>query len=110
MVDRTTKDDMPGIRSARGCVGKQALGIGVRIMLVLLLVAATVCLRKLYIVQETLAVLLLLAVATLTFLVFAIAFMLIQEGVRQAVLWAKTGDGRLASLSPFLNVAIRKRL
>jgi hypothetical protein len=53
-----------------------------------------------YTVQEFLAVLLLLAISTATILVFAVAFILFQEGIRRAVLWVKTGVIRLASLSP----------
>jgi hypothetical protein len=92
---------MPSIRSYRESIGiRRFLGIGVRIMLALLLVAAMGFLMKLYVVQEILAVLLLLAVPTVTILVFGVAFILVQEGVRRAVLWTRTGIVRLASLSP----------
>jgi hypothetical protein len=53
-----------------------------------------------YTVQEFLVVLLVLAVSTATILVFAVAFILFQEGIRRAVLLAKTGFIRLAGLSP----------
>jgi hypothetical protein len=69
-------------------------------MFALLLVAAMGYVRKLYMVQEILVVLLLIAVPTLTVFVFTVAFILIQEGIRRAVLWAKTDIVRLASLSP----------
>jgi hypothetical protein len=54
----------------------------------------------LYMVEEFLVVLFLLAVSTATILVFAVAFILFQEGIRRAVLWLKTGVMRLAGLSP----------
>jgi hypothetical protein len=53
-----------------------------------------------YTVQEFLVVLFLLAVSTATILVFAVACILFQEGIRRAILWAKTGVMRLAGLSP----------
>ena len=85
------KDDMPSIRSYLESVERQTLGIGVRIMLALLLVAAMGFVGKLYVVQEILVVLLLLAIPTVTVFVFVVAFILLQEGVRRAVLWAKSG-------------------
>jgi hypothetical protein len=53
-----------------------------------------------YTVQEFLAVLLLLAVLMGTILVFAVVFILLQEGIRRAIFWAKTGAIRLAGFSP----------
>lgn len=53
-----------------------------------------------YIVQEFLAVLVLLAVSAAAILVFAFAFILFQEGIRRAAIWAKTDVIRLAGLSP----------
>lgn len=44
-----------------------------------------------YLVQEILGVLLVLAILMGTLLVFAIAFILFQEGMRRAVRWARTG-------------------
>jgi len=41
-----------------------------------------------YVVQEILSVLLVIAVATGTFLVFALSFILLQEGTRRTVRWA----------------------
>lgn len=53
-----------------------------------------------YTVQEFLAVLLLLAVLTAIILVFAVGIVLFQEGIRRAVLWAKTSVVRVVGLSP----------
>jgi len=69
-------------------------------MLALLLVAAMRLLTKLYMVQEILVVVLLLAIATVTILAFAVAFILFHEGLRRAALWAKAGVIRHVSLSP----------
>lgn len=63
-------------------------------------VTATGFAMNFYTVQEFLVVLFLLAVSTATILVIAVAFILFQEGIRWAVLWAKTGVIRLAGLRP----------
>jgi hypothetical protein len=55
---------------------------------------------NLYMVQEFIAVLLLLAVSTATILGFACALVLFQEGIRRAVRWAKTSLVRRPDLSP----------
>jgi hypothetical protein len=54
---------------------------------------------NLYIVQEYLGVLLMLAVSTAIILVFAVAFVIFQEGIRRAMLWGKT-DSRSTFRSP----------
>ena len=53
---------------------------------------------RLYVVQEILVVLLLFAASAVTVFVFAVAFILFQEGVRRSLHWAKTGVARLAGL------------
>jgi hypothetical protein len=53
---------------------------------------------RLYLVQEILVVLLLLAASAVTVFVFAVAFILFQEGIRRTLLWVKTGVARLAGL------------
>jgi hypothetical protein len=62
-------------------------------MLALLLVAAMWFLTKIYVVQEVLVVLFLLAASMVTILVLAVVFILFQEGIRRAALWARTGHG-----------------
>jgi hypothetical protein len=69
-------------------------------MLALLVIAAMRVLTNFYMVQEILVVLLLLAVLMVSILTLAVACILIHEGIRSAVLWAKIGLMRLASLSP----------
>jgi hypothetical protein len=63
---------------------------GVRIVLALLLLAAIKFALRLYVVQEVLVVLLLVAITMMTALVFAVAFVLFQEGIRRTVLWTRT--------------------
>jgi hypothetical protein len=87
-------------RSHRESSGKQICGIGIWILLALLLVAAIRFLTKLYMVQEILVVLFLLAVSTVTILAFALAFISLHAGICRAALWAKAGVIRHASLSP----------
>jgi hypothetical protein len=82
---------MLGRRSRRVSIGKQTGPLGAWITLALPLVAAMRFLMKLYMVQEILVVLLLLAVSTVTILAFAVAFVLCHEGICRTALWAKTG-------------------
>jgi len=90
---------MPG-RSHPESGGKQIWRVGVWIVPALLLVAAIRFLTKLYMVQEILVVLLLLAISTVTILAFAVAFLSLHEGICRAALWAKAGVIRHAGLSP----------
>lgn len=90
---------MPG-RSHHESTGKQIWRVGVCIVPVLLLVAAIRFLTKLYVVQEILVVLLLLAASTVTILAFAVAFISLHAGIHRAALWAKAGVLRHTSLSP----------
>jgi|HubBroStandDraft_6_1064221.scaffolds.fasta_scaffold00297_15 hypothetical protein len=55
---------------------------------------------NIYMVQEFLAVLLLLATSTATILGFAVALVLFQERIRRAVPWAKTSVVRRPNFSP----------
>ena len=73
--------------------------IGARILVAALLLGAWQFALKLYLLQEILVVLLLVALSMMGLLVFVVAFVLFQEGVRCAILWGKTGVGRLARLS-----------
>jgi len=57
-------------------------------------------LMTLYTLEEVLGVLLLLAVSMAAILVLAVACILFQEGIRRAVLWAKTGVMHPARLNP----------
>jgi hypothetical protein len=85
-------------RSYRKSIGKKPWRIRARIMLALLMVALVAFATNLYMVEEMLVVLLLLAVSTATILVFLIAFIPFHEGIRRTA--AKTGLIRPANLSP----------
>jgi len=87
-------------RSYRESTRKQECRIRARTMLALLFVAAMGFAMKLYLVQEILVVLLLLAVSTVTIFILAAAFILFQEGIRRTVLWTKAGVARLVGLRP----------
>lgn len=87
-------------KSYQQSIGAQTWRIGVWITHALLLVAAVRFLTKLYIVQEILVVLLLLAISTVTILALAVALILLHEGIRRAALWTKIALIRLAYLSP----------
>jgi hypothetical protein len=90
---------MPG-RSHRESAGKQIWRTGVWIFLALLLVAGIRFLTKLYMVQEILVVLLLLALSTVAILAFGVAFLSLHAGICRAALWAKASVIRHAGLSP----------
>jgi hypothetical protein len=68
-------------------------------MLALLFVATMGFARKLYIMQEAIVVLLLLAVLTAAILVLSVVFILFLEGISWAVLWRKTGITHLSRLA-----------
>ena len=53
---------------------------------------------NLYIAQEYLGVLLVLAVSIAILLVFAVAFVVVQEGIRRAMLWGKPIVGPTSAL------------
>jgi hypothetical protein len=53
-----------------------------------------------YMLEEILGVLVLLAAAMATFFVLAVAIVVFREGIRRAVLWAKTGVMHPARLNP----------
>jgi hypothetical protein len=85
--------------SYRASTGNMIRRPGVRIVLALLLLAAMKLALKLYVVQEVLVVLLLAAITMMTILVFAVGFVLFQEGIRRTVLWAKTSVVRPVGLN-----------
>lgn len=87
-------------QSHRESIDQQTLQIVGQVMSASLPTSGLGFAMNLYNFQEFLAVLLLLAVLTATILVFAVAFVLFQEGIRRAVLWAKTSVVRVVGLSP----------
>jgi hypothetical protein len=78
----------------------QSWRIGARILAAVLLVGVMLPATKVYLVQETLAVLLMIAVSTGTIFAFAVAFLLLREGIRRTIQWMKLGYIWLARFGP----------
>jgi len=74
--------------------------IGAWILATVLFVVVMRPATKVYLVEEALAVLLLIAVSTGTIFGFAVAFLLLQEGIRRTIQWMKPGYIRLAHFGP----------
>lgn len=90
-------------RSHGDSVGEVTRRRGKRILLGLLCLATMPMILRQYQVQEIFVALLTLAFALVVVLLLLVAFVLLHDGVRRAVLWAKTYVARLAdanSLSP----------
>ena len=82
-------------RSHRDRARLKTSGTRVRIVLALCL-AIAIAPMKFYMVREFLGVLLLVAAATSTILMFSVALVLSQEGLLWAILCTKTGVARFA--------------
>ena len=68
-------------------------------MLALPLLAALALWKRVYMVQEALVVMLLVALTVAIILLLLVGFVLFQAGMRGAILWMTTGIARLAKLS-----------
>jgi hypothetical protein len=73
--------------------------MGMAGMLSLALGVALVLEKKVYMLQEALVVMLLVAISVAVILLFLVVFVLFQAGIRQAALWLKTALVRLSRLS-----------
>ena len=82
---------------------RQTGGVAARIVLTLLVLAAAGFAVKLYLVQELIAGLLLVAIAVMTVLVLSVGFVLFQEGIRRALLWRKSRVAPISSFVPHEN-------
>jgi hypothetical protein len=78
-------------RSLGGKMGRR----GLRIALVLLLVAMTPLAMNQYVVQEGLVAMVAIAVVLLSVLFALVAFLLLKDGVRLALRWLNTSRARL---------------
>jgi len=87
------RSDGAGIRTQSRRIGAWLLAA---VSLVVVMRPAT----KVYLVQEALAVLLLVAVSTGTIFAFAVAFLLFREGIRRTIQWMKLGYIWLAHPGP----------
>lgn len=80
-------------------VGDRSWRFWTRILFGGLVLAALLLLSKVYLAQEVLAVVLLVALLMMVALIFSIAFVLFQAGVRQVIVWGKTGVARFTGAS-----------
>lgn len=78
----------------------QSWRIGAWILAGVLLLALIEPATKLYLVQEAVVVLLLVAVSTGTIFAFAVSFLLFREGIRRTIPWMKLGYIWLAHPGP----------
>jgi hypothetical protein len=86
-------------RSYTKSVGNQSGRFWSRLLFGALVLAALLLLSKFYLAQEVLVVVLLVALLMMVALVFSMAFVLFQAGVRQVIVWGKTGVARFTGVS-----------
>ena len=86
-------------RSYRTTVGRLIWQLGVAGVLALSLLAMLALVKRVYMVQEALVGMLLIAISVAVVLFLLVGFVLFQAGIRQAILWITTGIARLANLS-----------
>jgi hypothetical protein len=92
------RDDMLD-RHYRTAVGRLIWQMGVALVLALSLVAVLALGKRVYMFQEALVGMLLIAISVAVILILSLCFVLFQAGIRQAFLWMTTGMSRLAKLS-----------
>jgi hypothetical protein len=83
----------------RTAVGRLIWQMGVTVALALSLLAVLALGKSVYMLQEALVGMLLIAVSVAVILILLVGFVLFQAGIRQATLWMTTGMSRLARLS-----------
>jgi hypothetical protein len=92
------RDEMTS-RSYRTTVGRLIWQLGMATVLALSLLATLALVKRVYMVQEALVGMLLIAISVAVVLFLLVGFVLFQAGIRQAILWITTGTARLAKLS-----------
>lgn len=73
--------------------------MGVTVALALSLLAVLALGKRVYMLQEALVGMLLIAISVAVILMLSVGFVLFQAGIRRAGLWITTGMSRLAKLS-----------
>lgn len=73
--------------------------MGVTIVLALSLLAVLALGKRVYMLQEALVGMLLIAISVAIILILLLGFVLFQAGIRQAIQWMTTAMSRLAKLS-----------
>jgi hypothetical protein len=86
-------------KNYRTVVGRLVWQMGMALALALSLLAALALVRKVYMVQEALIVMLLTALSVAVILLLLVGFVLFQAGIRRAILLMTTGAARLAKFS-----------
>ena len=92
------RDEMTD-RSYRTTVGRLIWQAGMAGVLTLSLLGTLALVKRVYMVQEALVGMLLIAMSVAVVLFLLVSFVLFQAGIRQALWWMKTGMARLAKLS-----------
>jgi hypothetical protein len=92
------RDDMLE-RNFRTAVGRLIWQMGVTVALALSLLAVLALGKRVYMLQEALVGMLLIAISVAVILMLSVGFVLFQAGIRRALLWITTGMSRLARLS-----------
>jgi hypothetical protein len=92
------RDDMLE-RNYRTAVGRLIWQMGVTVALALSLLAVLALGKRVYMLQEALVGMLLIAISVTVILILLLGFVLFQAGIRQAIQWMTTGMSRLAKLS-----------
>lgn len=85
-------------RSYRTTVGRLTWQVGVAGVLALSLLATLALAKRVYMIQEALVGMLLIAISVAVVLFLLVSFVLFQAGIRRSFLWMKTGMARLAKL------------
>jgi len=86
-------------KNYRTTVGRLIWHMGMVLVLALSLLAALAVMKRVYMVQEALVVMLVTALLVAAILFLLVCFVLFQAGIRQAILWTITVIPSLARLS-----------
>jgi hypothetical protein len=92
------RDEMPD-KKYRTAVGRLIWQMGVTLAVASSLLALLGLGKRIYMLQEALVGMLLIAISVAVILILLVAFVLFQAGIRQSVQWMATGMSRLAKLS-----------
>src|SRR5208282_4427419 len=83
----------------RTTVGRLIWRTGLAVVLALQLLAVLALGKRVYMVQEALVGMLVIAISVAATLLLLVAFVLFQDGARRAALWMKSGISRFAKLN-----------
>jgi|SRR5580704_1668812 len=86
-------------KNYRTTVGRLIWQMGMVLVLALSLLAALALMKRVYMVEEALVVMLVTAILVTSILFLLICFVLFQAGIRQAILWTITVVPSLARFS-----------